>query len=278
VEWRAGLTREPAVAGSFYPSRPDRLRSEVTELLAPATQDRTAVALVAPHAGYVYSGRTAGLVLGAIAVPAHVVVIAPNHTGRLMAPEGGSMLRSTAYRTPLGTLAIDTTLADAILAAAGDLIADDPSAHVREHAVEVILPFLQLLRKDVSIVPIVLAWSDWERTSRLADALARAIGTRDDVLVIASSDMNHYESATIGEPKDRAALEPLLALDGKRLLETTRRLGVSMCGRIPAACAAEYARLRGKSRAVLVDYRHSGLVNGDNEHVVGYAGVLLGTD
>jgi AmmeMemoRadiSam system protein B len=270
--------REPAVAGSFYPSSPDRLRVEVSELLAPMTQDRTAVALVVPHAGYVYSGRTAGLVLGAITLPPHVVVIAPNHTGRLSAPEGGSVLLSREYRTPLGTLAVDTTLANAILAAAGDLIADDPVAHAREHAVEVILPFLQLLRKDVSIVPIVLAWSDWDRTSRLAAALARAIGTRDDVLIIASSDMNHYEPAAVSEPKDRAALEALLALDGRRLLETTQRLSVSMCGRIPAACAAEYARLRGKTRAVLVDYRHSGLVNGDNEHVVGYAGVLLGTD
>ena len=278
MEWRAGLTRDPAVAGSFYPSTPDRLRSEVAELLAPATRDHRAVALVAPHAGYVYSGRTAGLVLGAIEIPPHVVVIAPNHTGRLTAAQGGSMLRSREYRTPLGTLAIDPSLADAILVAAGDLIADDPTAHAREHAVEVILPFLQLLRKDVSIVPIVLAWSDWDRTARLAAVLARAIGARDDVLVIASSDMNHYESAAISEPKDRAALTPLLALDGKQLLETTQRLGVSMCGRIPAACAAEYAKLRGKTRALLVDYRHSGLVNGDNEHVVGYAGVLLGTD
>ena len=271
-------TREPAVAGSFYPSNPERLRAEVSDLLAPATRDRTAVALVAPHAGYVYSGRTAGLVLGAVEIPSHCIVLAPNHTGRLSAPQGGSLLSSREYRTPLGPIRTDSSLVDAILEAAGDLVADDPDAHAREHAVEVILPFLQVLRKDVCIVPIVLAWPDWERTSRLAAAIARAVGKRDDVLVIASSDMNHYEAATISEPKDRAALEPLLALDGESLLETTHRLSVSMCGRIPAACAAEYARLRGKTRAELVEYRHSGLVNGDNSHVVGYAGVLLGTD
>jgi len=272
------VTREPAVAGSFYPSNPERLRAEVIELLAPATRDRKAVALVAPHAGYVYSGRTAGLVLGAVEIPAHCIVLAPNHTGRLSAPQGGSLLSSLEYRTPLGRLRTDSALVDAILEAAGDLIADDPAAHAKEHAVEVILPFLQVLRTDVSIVPIVLAWPDWERTSRLAAAIARAVGKRDDVLVIASSDMNHYEPASVSEPKDRAALKPLLELDGEGLLDTTHRLSVSMCGRIPAACAAEYARLRGKKVAELVDYRHSGLVNGDNDHVVGYAGVLLGVD
>lgn len=271
-------TREPAVAGSFYPYSPERLRADVTELLAPATRDRTAVALVAPHAGYVYSGRTAGLVLGAAEIPPHCIILAPNHTGILAAPQGGSLLRSLEYRTPLGVVRTDNALVDAILDAAGDLIADDPAAHAKEHGVEVLLPFLQVLRADVSIVPIVLAWPDWERTSRLAAAIARAVGKRDDVLVIASSDMNHYESAALSEPKDRAALKPLLALDGEGLLDVTHDLSVSMCGRIPAACAAEYARLRGKRRGDLVDYRHSGLVNGDNEHVVGYAGVLLGVD
>lgn len=268
--------REPAVSGTFYPSDATELVTDLRDYLAGAPAPRRAAALVAPHAGYAYSGRTAGLVLGAADIPATCVVLAPNHTGRLTALSGGSTLVSSEYRTPLGALRTDVALATAIMDHANGLVADDAAAHAREHAVEVILPFLQSLRPDVSIVPIVLAWSDWERSARLAEAIALAVGDRDNVLVVASSDMNHYESAAASEPKDRAAIAHLLDLDGEGLLETTRRLNVTMCGRVPAATACAYARLRGGARGELVDYRHSGLVNGDTTHVVGYAGVLLG--
>ena len=268
--------RDPAVSGTFYAGEAGQLDRDVQQYLEGAPAARTCAAVVAPHAGYIYSGRTAGLVLGACRIPATCVVLAPNHTGRLGSPGGGSALLSKAYRTPLGTLRTDVALGNAIAAAAGGLVADDAAAHAREHAIEVILPFLQTLNSDVSIVPIVIAWSDWQRSSQLAAAIDAAVAARDDVLVIASSDMNHYESAKASEPKDRAALAHLLALDGEGLLDTTRRLDVTMCGRVPAAIACEYARLRGRTGAELIDYRHSGLVNGDVDHVVGYAGVLLG--
>ena len=271
-------TRDPAVSGAFYAADPTELREDLAGYLEGSGPSRRTAALVAPHAGYIYSGRTAGLVLGAAEIRATCVIIAPNHTGRLGAPGGGSALVSRAYRTPLGTVRTDVALAESIMQHASGLVADDAAAHAREHAIEVIVPFLQTLRSDISIVPIVLAWADWSRCSVLAAALARAVGTRDDVLVIASSDMNHYESAVVSEPKDRAALDHLLRLDGEGLLATTSRLNVTMCGRAPAAVACEYARLTGKSRGELVDYRHSGLVNGDMGHVVGYAGVLLGVD
>ena len=269
-------TREPAVSGAFYAGDARQLAREVRGYLDAAQSPRECSAVVAPHAGYIYSGRTAGLVLGACTIPATCIVLAPNHTGRLGAPGGASALLSRAYRTPLGALRTDVALGDAIADAASGLVADDAAAHAREHAVEVILPFLQTLNPDVSIVPIVLAWSDWERTALLAGAIAQAVGERRDVLVVASSDMNHYESVKVSEPKDRAALAHLLKLDGEGLLETTRRLNVTMCGRVPAATACEYVRLRGRTGTELVDYRHSGLVNGDVDHVVGYAGVLLG--
>lgn len=268
--------REPAVSGLFYPSDPAVLTEQLREYLAGVPPVRKAAALVAPHAGYIYSGRTAGLVLGAATIPSTCVVLAPNHTGRLTALNGGSALISSEYRTPLGPVRTDVALATAIMDHANGLVADDATAHAREHAVEVILPFLQSLRPDVSIVPIVLAWSDWEPSALLADAILRAVGERDDVLVVASSDMNHYESAGASEPKDRAAIDHLLNLDGEGLLATARRLNVTMCGRVPAAVACQYARLRGATRGELIDYRHSGLVNGDTSHVVGYAGVLLG--
>jgi AmmeMemoRadiSam system protein B len=234
--------------------------------------------VIAPHAGYVYSGSTAGAVFGSVDVPRTCVVLAPNHTGRVTAPAGGSVLLSTRYATPLGPVALDEALADAIVATAAPLLADDPIAHASEHSLEVILPFLQVRNADVCIVPIVIAWGRWDASRALAAALAAAIGNRDDVLVIASSDMNHFESAGVTRAKDDAALERVAALDGEGLLTITHSKQITMCGRVPAAVACEYARLRGGARGDVIAYSHSGMVNGDDQRVVGYAGVLLGVD
>ena len=186
------------------------------------------------------------------------------------------MLSSQDYATPLGRVPLDEALADALLSEARALVADDPAAHAREHAVEVLLPFLQLRRGDVRIVPVVLAWETWEPAIALGQALHRAIGDREDVLVVASSDGNHYESASATRRKDRLALDALEALDGEGLLQTCEAHGVTMCGRVPAAVACAYARLRGGRRGNVVAWSHSGMVTGDNARVVGYAGVRLG--
>lgn len=272
--------RPPAVSGSFYPSLPARLRTDVRAYLDADVQPRRAAAVMAPHAGYMYSGMTAGVAFAAAEVPATCVVLAPNHTGRASVPEGGSLLVSRRYRTPLGEVAVDDALAAAIVERAAPLVGDDEIAHAREHAVEVIVPFLQVRNPEVRLVPIVLGWDDWDRTSRLATAIAGAIGERDDVLVVASSDMNHYESAAVSERKDTVALERVTALDGAGLLRVTREERITMCGRVPAACACEIARLRhqasGDAHGEVIAYSHSGLVNGDHERVVGYAAVLLG--
>jgi AmmeMemoRadiSam system protein B len=270
--------RQPAVSGTFYPAQPSRLRADVTGFLneSGSAPPRRAIGVVCPHAGYIYSGATAGSLFAAVDVPDCCIVLAPNHTGRASAPQGGSLLVSQSYRTPLGDLETDRELAGALAAGAPGLLHDDPPAHDREHAVEVILPFLQLRNPRARIVPIVLGWSDWARTKRLADAILAATTARTDVLIVASSDMNHYESADITREKDAAALERVMDLDGEGLLRLTRQRGISMCGRIPAACACEVARGRGAARGEVIAYAHSGLVNGDHERVVGYAAVLLG--
>ena len=271
-------TRPPAVSGTFYPSLPARLRLDVTTYLGSTTAPRQVPAIVAPHAGYMYSGPTAGIVFGAVEIPATCIVIAPNHTGLVAARRGGSVLTSSGYRTPLGDVTLDGALAEFLVREAGGLLEDDPAAHLNEHAVEVMLPFLQVRNPGVAIVPIICAWSDWERCAELARAIVSATGNRADVLVVASSDMNHYESADVTEKKDHLALERVVELDGRGLLETTERHDISMCGRIPTATACEVARLRGKRRGEVIAYAHSGLVNQDHRRVVGYAGVLLGVD
>ena len=149
-------------------------------------------------------------------------------------------------------------------------------AHRAEHAVEVELPFLQVLRPDVRIVPLVLAWDAWPGCRDLGLALAGLVArSPEPVLLLASSDLNHYEPARVSEVKDREALAALEALDGEELLARCRRGRISMCGRAPAACVAAAARALGATAATVVDYRHSGLVSGDDDAVVGYGGVII---
>jgi AmmeMemoRadiSam system protein B len=267
------------VSGTFYPADATTLRRDVeTYLGTPAADAPRVPAVIAPHAGYVYSGSTAGAVFATIHVPATCIVLAPNHSGLAGAGRGGSVLLSACYETPLGEVGIDLDLGALLMEAAGTLLADDPVAHRREHGAEVVLPFLQVRNPVARIVPIVLAWSRWEDARSLAAAIHRVVGPRDDVLVVASSDMNHYESAARTRLKDEVALDRVRALDGEGLLTATSEHHITMCGRVPAACACEYARLRGGQRGEVIAYSHSGLVNGDERRVVGYAGVLLGSE
>jgi AmmeMemoRadiSam system protein B len=271
-------SRTPAVSGTFYPALPGRLRADVRGFLERGTSPpRRALGILVPHAGYMYSGAIAGAAFAAVEVPLTCIVLAPNHTGRGRARQGGSLLVDTAYRTPLGDIEPDTELGAALQTRAHPLLIEDPLAHADEHGVEVLLPFLQMRNAAVRVVPLVLGWDDWERTRRLAQAIHDVIADRNDVLLVASSDMNHYESATASTDKDAVALERIVALDGEGLLEVTRSRHISMCGRVPVACALEVARLAGLARAEVVGYSHSGLVTGNHDRVVGYAAALIGT-
>ncbi len=267
--------RPPAVAGLFYPGQSAQLLSAVQSLLAAAgAESAPAVAAIAPHAGYVYSGRTAGEVFARLDVPRRCVVIAPNHTGICEAAQGGSVCALGSFVTPVGEVPVDETTAAALLARC-DVLEDDPAAHAREHAVEVELPFLLARRPDVTIVPVVLAWSDWPRTRKLGEALADVVrGSAEPVLLVASSDMNHYESAAVAAEKDALALAEVVRLDGERLLDVTRKHQVTMCGRVPAAAVLHAARLLGAASAEVVHHSHSGMVTGDDASVVSYAGVI----
>jgi len=230
---------------------------------------------IAPHAGYVYSGLTAAHVYAGLDVPASCFLLAPNHTGMGRARHGGSVYAEGAFATPLGEVPVHEELAAALLAEC-DLVEDDPAAHEREHSVEVHLPFLQTRRPDVRVVPVVLGWSDWPRSSALAAALARVVAGRGEpVLLVASSDMNHYENARVCAGKDALALAEVERLDGEELLRVTARARVSMCGRVPAAVVLHACRLLGARRAAVVHSSHSGMVTGDDTQVVSYAGVIV---
>ena len=204
-----GAVRAPAVSGRFYPGTKGELERAVRELLRtvePGAHPAAARAAIAPHAGYLYSGLTAAHVFARLRVPRLVVILAPNHTGVSRAPGGASLWEAGAFATPLGEVPIDTAFATALLAAC-PLVAVDHEAHRAEHAVEVLIPFLQTVRPDVAIVPLVLAWDAWPPSSELGEALAALVqGAPEPVLLLASSDLNHYEAAAVGELKDAQAL------------------------------------------------------------------------
>ena len=278
------MIRLPAVSGRFYPKEPAELRATVATLLADARRSvqpigppaHPPIAVIAPHAGYIYSGPTAAKVFARIEIPGLVIILAPNHTGAATAKSGVSLWESGAFRTPLGDVPVDADAAEGLREISDGVVEIDHTAHEHEHAVEVELPFLQMRRADVRIVPLVLAWDAWTPARELGEMLARLVtAAGEPVLLLASSDLNHYEPAQVSEQKDARALEAVTALDGAELLARCKRERISMCGRAPAATVLAAARSLGAQRAEVVDYRHSGWASGDNARVVGYAGVVI---
>jgi AmmeMemoRadiSam system protein B len=263
------MERDPAVAGRFYDADGAALGREVAAYLAAGVARTPALGLVAPHAGYVYSGAIAGAAYGRIQVPGKVVVLCPNHTGAGAAvalwPDGG-------WRTPLGRVPVDAALTAAI--AASPLVEPDAAAHRHEHALEVQLPFLQVARRDVSIAALCLAHLRFRDCEALGRDLAAA-ASAEGALLVASSDMSHYVPASAARTLDGRALERILALDAEGLYEVVHRERISMCGIVPATVMLVAARLRGASRAELVRYGHSGEATGDDRSVVGYASVVV---
>jgi hypothetical protein len=268
--------RHPAVAGRFYPRDPEDLRAEARGYLSQAKAGHDApvkaIGCIAPHAGYMYSGHVAGAVFARMEIPQRCIVMCPNHTGMGHAL---SMMSEGAWETPLGEVAIDTDLATALKQRFPALY-DDPAAHRAEHAAEVELPFLQLRQPELRFVPIALGTGQFEPLEQLGRALADVIAAqKDPVLIVASSDMNHYESDAVTRVKDQRAIERILTLDPRGLYDVVTQQDISMCGFGPAVAMLTAARQLGAKSAELVKYATSGDVSGDRETVVGYAGVVV---
>ncbi len=272
--------RQPAVAGRFYPANAQRLRAEVETFTtrraaageAPEEALIPAIGCIAPHAGYMYSGAVAGAVYRRLKLPQRCVILCPNHTG---GGEPLAIMSEGAWRTPLGEMQIDSEIAEALKSAVS-FLSEDQEAHRYEHALEVQLPFLQVLKPLISFVPIAVGTSDFEVLSGLGDAIARvASSLAEPVLIIASSDMNHYESDSVTRIKDRRAIDQILALDPRGLYGTVRHENISMCGYAPATIMLTAARELGATQAELIRYATSGDVSGDRDMVVGYAGIAV---
>ncbi len=272
IERSPQLIRPAAVAGSFYPGGESALRRDVSSHLGKRLFDRAPIAAMAPHAGYVYSGDTAGCLYGGITIPPRIVLIGPNHTGR---GRRAAVSPDEFWQTPLGRVAVDLAFRDELLREA-PLLLLDPEAHAREHSLEVQLPFLQVARPKFTIVPIILGPLSLPEAEEMGRALARVIRhIPGETMILASSDMNHYESQSTTIEKDRIALHRFLELDPAALYRDVEAFDISMCGFIPATVALVAAHELGAASAELLDHRTSGDVSGDYDQVVGYASSVV---
>jgi AmmeMemoRadiSam system protein B len=266
------MIRLPAVAGSFYSADPKQLTRDVDQYVAGAAEKIHALGCVIPHAGYMYSGHVAGAVCSSMRIPPRCILLGPRHYPR---GEPMAILSEGSWQTPLGEAQIDTALARALVHACPRL-REDAVAHQPEHSLEVQLPFLQRLVPDFRFVPVVLGTDRYPLLEELGHAVAEVIAAqKEPVLVIASSDMNHYESDAITRVKDNRAIAQILALDPRGLYDTVRSEGITMCGYAATVAMLVAVLDLGATKAQLIRYATSGDIFGDRDQVVGYAGIVV---
>jgi AmmeMemoRadiSam system protein B len=266
------MNRKPAVAGRFYPLGPEALDREVSSFFERAPEKKRAIGVVSPHAGYVYSGKVAGQVFSRVEIPQRVVILGPNHRG--VGADVALMIEGS-WEMPFGPVSIDEALAHKIIESS-ELATDDPRAHAAEHSLEVQVPFIQKVRSDFTMVPVVLGSLSLAECLEFGRTLASAIReTGKDVLIVASSDMTHYESADAATKKDRRVIDEILRLDPEAVYSTVRDNRITMCGVIPVTVMLTAARELGAKEAELVNYMTSGETSGDYDSVVGYAGIIV---
>lgn len=265
--------REPAVQGSFYPENPKELSATIDALLSkiPAHRiDAKVPVLIVPHAGYVYSGSTAAHVYRSLMGSSFetVVLIGPSHHVDI---EGASIWTSGAWKTPLGVVHVDETLAQAI-AAEGPSFRASLRAHVKEHSLEVQVPFIQRALPAAKIVPIVLNDPSEVLCKKLAASIVKNIGDRK-VIIIASTDLSHFHTGPAAKVIDGRTLGFISKLDTEGLRRAMAEGKAELCGGAAVLTALEIAKSLKLNESEIFNYTHSGEVTGDDSRVVGYAAV-----
>lgn len=265
--------RTPAVAGKFYPENPIELEKKIASHLGDLSRTkRKAIGVVAPHAGFIYSGDVAGAVYSQIEIPETIILLGPNHTGR---GENISVMTKGTWSMPMGDIGVDEDLATQ-LCKETSIAKPNPVAHQFEHSLETQLPFLQYLKKTFFIVPVCLKKVDFSICKKLSEGIVKALErTGKTALIIASSDMTHFESHDVAEEKDKKAIAQIENRDAQGLDETVRQEQISMCGVNPVTVMLLCCEKLGAKKAELIEYKTSGEVNGDKNRVVGYGGVIV---
>jgi MEMO1 family protein len=267
------VLRLPAVAGRFYPANSEELTALVRECAKPQpdAKPQHVKACLMPHAGYVFSGHVAGAVFARITLPKRIVILGVRHF-----PRGESLAINTsgAWRTPLGDAPIDEALA-AALKKDCPILREDRVAHATEHSLEVQLPFLQVLSPGFSFAPIALGTVRFDDLVAVGEALARILAANPEVLLLTTSDLNHYENDATTRLKDKKAIDQILALNPRGLYDVCRNEDISMCGLGPAVAMLTALRALAAKQAELVCHATSAEVSGDTSSVVGYAGFIF---
>lgn len=265
------LKRLPVVAGQFYPSSATALSKEVRSYTKTTTKPKKVTCAIVPHAGYVYSGAVAGKVFAEIEVPNLCFVLSPNHTGL---GEVVSVWPGGSWEIPTGELEVDHKVVEQFLKKCPSAT-PDKLAHLREHSLEVLLPFIFEKNSKAKIVPITLGHANLKTCNEVGVAIAEILKNRDDAMIIVSTDMNHYESQMETVAKDKLAIERVLALDPEGLLRICASEGITMCGVVSVATALFACGELGCTNAKLVEHKTSGDVSKDFDSVVGYAGFII---
>ena len=272
--------RKPSVCGQFYSASSASLTKQIQGLLGQGFSLKEEIggydclACMLPHAGYMYSGSVAAKTVSQIKIKDKIILLGPNHTGF---GARFSIVKEGAWQTPLGEVPIESKLAEELLREC-KYLEEDNLAHAYEHSLEVELPLLQYFNKKIAIVPIAFFPAEAQILGEIGRDIAKVIkrqNLQSSTLLVASSDMTHYEPQAQAEKKDSQAIQAILDLDEKKLLERVRDLEISMCGYAPVAVMLVAAKELGAKKARLVKYQTSGDVTQDKASVVGYAGVII---
>jgi len=264
--------RNPVVAGQFYPGSPSSLKAQIKDFVDEKAAKEEVIGAVSPHAGYIYSGAVAGAVISKIRFKDTFIILGPNHTGY---GRPFSVMTEGVWKTPLGDVEIDSKLGKKLLESS-NYLEDDYIAHLGEHSIEVQIPFLQYFKRDVKIVPIILSPALGTTYKEIGREIAKAIrDLKKEAVIIASSDMTHYEPQESAQSKDRQAIEAILSLNEDELLRRVDELNISMCGYAPTVSLITACKELGAREAELVRYQTSGDVSGNYRSVVGYAGIVI---
>lgn len=276
--------RRPYRAGSFYAATKSLLTKQIEECFlhrfgphqlprSRAVEGKKTMALISPHAGYMYSGPIAAQGYYHVThepKPDTIIIVGPNHTGF---GSGASIMIEGKWQTPLGEVQINSTLAHAIQSHSQYLDIDE-NAHTYEHSIEVQLPFLQYVYDSFSLVPICMMMQDLEVSQDIGTAISTA-ATGANILIIASTDFSHYEPQNIANTKDRLAIDAILRLDEAGLQSVVETQGISMCGYGPVSVSIVAAKKLGAVTSILLQYKTSGDITGNPSQVVGYASIAL---
>ncbi len=265
--------RQPAVAGTFYPADPEVLRETVSALIEAGTvsPSEIPIGLIVPHAGYPYSGATAGAAYSSLRSQHYdtVVIVAPSHR---QAFRGVSVYEGRAYATPLGQVAVNEDKRDRLIRELR-LVQASSNGHGEEHALEVQLPFLQVVTSGFTLLPLVMGDQTRETVVSLGKALGR-IFEKENVLLIASTDLSHYYPADIAERIDRVAIEDIRAFRPESLMDHLQERATEACGGGPAVAVMTALRMLGAGRMEIAHHCTSGDVTGDHRSVVGYCSAI----